>query len=405
MWFLRSVSSEEANGGSSVEHVPLLVLGHDVEGLATALALAHQGFPVHVLDRGGDPRDPATAAPGAVAVAPEASRELALLGLLDQVAAHACMPCRLVHADAASGSTLRRAELGRGVVDRYGHPFLLTRRAALRALLAAACATDEMIGVEYGRAAVGIDDVGDGVLVTCGGGAVYHAEALVGADGPASAVRAAMSAGPALSAPYVRYDAPGPVPNDTDIRLWSSPDLHAVVAPVPGGSEMSLVVRVDPHDTLRHVAGDRVLDDLLARQHADLRRAAAGVLARAPSQVHRHQTPLSDGVHHRLTVVGSAAAPLLPHTAYATTLALLDAGALGRAFDRTDGRIAEALSSYAATRRPVWARRARQASEFATLCHADGLVRRMRDRLWANAPVDEMAAIVGAPIETSGLTS
>ena len=55
-----------------------------------------------------------------------------------------------------------------------------------------------------------------------------------------------------------------------------------------------------------------------------------------------------------------------------------------------------ALSAYVGSRQGAWGRQALQAVEFATLCHADGLVRRMRDRLWANQPLDDLAAIIGS---------
>ena len=102
-----------------------------------------------------------------------------------------------------------------------------------------------------------------------------------------------------------------------------------------------------------------------------------------------------------MTVLGGAAAPMLPHAAFATSAAIVDAGALGAAFDRADGRILHALEGYTRSRARSWARIAERSSEFAQLCHADGLLRRMRDRLWAGAPLDGLAAAAELPVAVS----
>ena len=60
-----------------MDPVPLLVLGAQFTGLAAALALAHQGFPVHVLDR--EPR--VATGHDLVVLSPAAFGELASLGL------------------------------------------------------------------------------------------------------------------------------------------------------------------------------------------------------------------------------------------------------------------------------------------------------------------------------------
>jgi salicylate hydroxylase len=94
-------------------------------------------------------------------------------------------------------------------------------------------------------------------------------------------------------------------------------------------------------------------------------------------------------------VLGAAAQPLLPHSGEDENQALLDAQALGAAFDRSDGRILPGLEGYETLRAPARAACAARVAEFAALSHAEGLTRRLRDRLWAREAVDEVAEVLG----------
>lgn len=376
--------------------VPLLVLGARFAGLATALFLAHQGFPVHVIDRDR----PEDVDRGLAVLTPAALRELAALELADPLAPSAWEPRRLAHADAESGTVLRVAELGPVVRARFGRPYLLVPHAALRARLVAACEADEMVTVVYGRSATAVEDLGDAVLVTDDGGGRYRAEAVVGADGPGSRVRAFLGGGHPLSSPYLVHRGPGPAPPDDVLRLWSSPTLHVTQSALRGdgpvAGEVSVTVRVDALEDMHRDGVAEVVGRLLTRTAPEVRAAVGDAVAAAPSRVHRHHAPLERGARHRMTVVGGAAQPMLPHTAQAVAVEILDAATLGRAFDHADGRIVPALEEYAYVRAQPRAAVARRAHDFAALCHADGLVRRMRDRLWRTTSVDATAAIVDA---------
>jgi 2-polyprenyl-6-methoxyphenol hydroxylase-like FAD-dependent oxidoreductase len=377
--------------------VPLLVLGARFAGLTSALFLAHQGFPVHVLERDR----PEDVDRGLAVLTPGALRELAGLGLAEALAAASWEPRRLAHADATSGAVLRVAELGPVVRARFGRPYLLVPHAVLRAQLIAACEADEMVTVSYGRCAASVEDLGDAVLVTDDQGGRYRAEAVIGADGPGSRVRGYLGGGHALSSPYLVHRGPSPPPPDDVLRLWSSPSLHVTQSAVIGSDgsrsgEVSMTVRVDALEDMHRDGVAAVVGRLLAASAPEVREATGEGIVTAPSRVHRHHAPLERGARHRLTVVGGAAQPMLPHTAQAAALDILDAATLGRAFDHADGRIVPALEEYAYVRAQPRAAVARRAHDFAALCHADGLVRRMRDRLWRTTSVDATAAIVDA---------
>jgi len=181
------------------------------------------------------------------------------------------------------------------------------------------------------------------------------------------------------------------------LRLWSSPSLHVTHAGVPGGAgSVTVTVRVDALDEMHRDGVAAVVGRLMAATAPDVRAAAGEAVGTRPPRVLRHHVPLQRGARHRMTAVGAAAQPMLPHTAQAVAVDLLDAAALGRAFDHADGRIVPALDEYAHVRADPRAATAVRAHDFAALCHAEGLVRRMRDRLWRSDAIDATAAVVDA---------
>src|SRR5580704_7773607 len=107
----------------------LLVMGGGIGGLATALAASASGCEVQVLEKAEH-----FAEIGAgLQLAPNASRVLQSLGILDDVRKHACFPPRLVIMDAVSGRELTYVESGAKFTERYEYPYFVVHRADLLA--------------------------------------------------------------------------------------------------------------------------------------------------------------------------------------------------------------------------------------------------------------------------------
>ncbi len=373
-----------------MEQVPLLVLGAGVDGMLTALALAHQGFPVRLLDRDPEPDDDADGFPPTTTalLPPYANHELAGLGLLDALVPAITEPQGLVHADAQSGRPLRRIALGPAVRTRWRDPLLAVAVAEMRRLLAAVCAADDMVTVEYGVRPTVVDDVVEGALVGDETGPSYRAEALIAADGVDSPVRSLVRGGHAIPPPYLVHRGrwPEDVPRD-EIRMWSSPLLHLTCTPTPGSgvADLEMIVRGD--------VGLAELQRTGAYHAAELRTAVDAALATPPVRVHHHR-PLERWTRHRIAVLGAAAQPLLPHEGQALAQSVLDAAALGAAFDRWDGRVVAAFEHYERARAIPRARAAGRALDVAGVLHADGLVRQLRDCAWAGTSPDPQASVV-----------
>ncbi|HZD64607.1 MAG TPA: FAD-dependent monooxygenase, partial [Acidimicrobiales bacterium] len=216
---------------------PVLIVGGGIAGLATAAALARLGHEAHVLERA-----PGFAEIGAgIQLAPNATRILHTLGLLDQVAEGAVFPRRLVLADVRSGATLASLDLGGAFRARYGFPYLVMHRGDLLGILEEACRASGLVTLEACRDVVAVDEAGPGVRARCADGSTYRGGALVGADGLWSQVRPLVSADSPVEAGYVAYR--GTLPWDDvahemrpdDVIMWIGPQVHFVRYPIRRG--------------------------------------------------------------------------------------------------------------------------------------------------------------------------
>lgn len=129
----------------------VVVVGGGIGGLTSALALASQGRSVRVLERA-----PEFAEIGAgLQLAPNATRILDRLGVMDDVVARGVLPARLVLRDALDGSELTHLKLGEDFRGRYGGPYVVLHRSDLLDVLVAACAAAG-VALETGRLTVDV---------------------------------------------------------------------------------------------------------------------------------------------------------------------------------------------------------------------------------------------------------
>src|SRR5580658_6329416 len=101
----------------------LIVMGGGIGGLAAALAASASGCEVQVLEKA----ERFAEIGAGLQLAPNASRVLQSLGILDDVRKHACFPPRLVFMDAIAGKLLTYVE-GSRLTELYGYPYFVVHR-------------------------------------------------------------------------------------------------------------------------------------------------------------------------------------------------------------------------------------------------------------------------------------
>ncbi|MDR6951069.1 salicylate hydroxylase [Ancylobacter sp. 3268] len=337
----------------------ILVAGAGVGGLSAALALAQADYDVTLLERA-----PSLEEAGAgVQLAANATRCLARLGVLDQVAARAVQPAFMRVMDARRGTVLAEAPMGEAAERRFGSPFLVIHRADLQAALAEAVAAEPRIRLILRSTIEGFSEEHGRVRVATRRGEtpeIFDGAALIGADGIRSAVRGQMfpHAFPSFrhraawraTAPVARLPARLA---DAATRLWLGPRAHLVTYPVRGGKAVNLVA-ITPDERTAHGWSHEGEEGELAGHFRGWCADVQELLA-APGAWLRWALFDLDPLHAwgtgRVTLLGDAAHAMVPFLAQGAAQAIEDAMVLADCLRESDD-MAAALRRYETLRRP-----------------------------------------------------
>ncbi|KMS70410.1 salicylate 1-monooxygenase [Streptomyces viridochromogenes] len=326
-----------------------IVVGAGIGGLAATLSLRRAGVEVTLVEQAAR----FTEVGAGIQLAPNATRVLRRLDVLDAVAAQAARPPHVSFHTWSDGSEICRYALGRKAEEAFGAPYLVVHRADLHGALAAAV-PPESVRLNTTVVAIGQDD--DHAQVMTATGERLTADLVVAADGIRSAARQWLfGKDEAKFSGTAAYRALLPAEEVADLGLpplaaWLGPHRHFVHYWVRRGELLNVVAvfstgelaqeswtaRADPGEQLREFAGwdPRVL----------------GVLERA-GQVFRYgiytRTPLTRWNIGRVTLLGDSAHAMVPFQAQGAAQAILDAAVLGDVLaGATPAGVPDALDRY-----------------------------------------------------------
>jgi 2-polyprenyl-6-methoxyphenol hydroxylase-like FAD-dependent oxidoreductase len=325
------------------------VIGAGIAGLATALALAGQGWTVRVFERSPDLRTTG----GGIGITPNGMHALAAIGVADAVRATSVVQDE-GGVRAPGGRWIARTGL-RFVEERYGESI----RALLRHDLATALTGALPPGtVHYGARVQPVDGGDAHHLATIRvNGTELESDVVVAADGIRSAFRAAMHpTHPGLrdtGSVSWRCVVPADGLTLSAAETWGS-GLRLSILPLPGGRvHFSALARMTGRRAAVGTAGGPA--PLFARWHDPIPR----LLERSAREslffdrIEELVCPVNSFVAARVVLVGDAAHPMTPNVGLAN-LALEDAVELGHAIGpaRSWAQLRAGLARYDASRRP-----------------------------------------------------
>jgi 2-polyprenyl-6-methoxyphenol hydroxylase-like FAD-dependent oxidoreductase len=299
-----------------------VVVGAGIGGLAAAIALQRAGFRPIVLERAAELRELGFA----LLLAGNAVKALRLLGVAERVVSQSEVG-RDGELRATDGRVLKHVGLD-AIRRAIGEDAVCTLRQVLHGALIDALDEREL---RTGARAVQFAQSADGVEVALEGGEVVRGSLLVAADGLHSTVRAALHGDALRASGLVAYRG---VCRDASWSVTGSQyfgrGVEAGVARAGGGSvywylsqrSHPIRDRLDPKQAaLEIVRGfDLALVSLIERSHpTDIRRDALF-----------DREPLRSWGNGRVTLLGDAAHPMLPHAGQGAAQALEDAVVLGR---------------------------------------------------------------------------
>lgn len=334
----------------------IIIAGAGIGGLAAALSLQAKGFSVVVLEQA-----PELKALGAgIQLSPNATRVLLALGLGAALAQVTIKPGGKMIRLWNTGQSWKLFDLGAEATERHGSPYMMLYRPELHAIMVDALAARAPGALRLGARIVDAAQTDTKVSVTLASGERIEGDALIGADGVHSVVRAR----------FIAEDKPrfsgctawrGVIPIEklpasmqgTEGVNWVGPGGHVIHYPISAGRLVGFTGIVEREGWYTESWTETgTLEECLADfegWHEDIH----ALIRQVPTPMRwamMVRDPLTNWSLGRVTLLGDAAHPTLPFLAQGAGMAIEDGCIIARAIEAYADNLPDAMRSYQATR-------------------------------------------------------
>lgn len=356
------------------------IVGAGIGGLAAAGALRRAGVEADVYERRPGPQ-PIGAG---LHLWPNALHALRSVGVAEEVERAGLVVERrlMINQGGRTLGDLPTTEL----YAKAGAPTVTISRPALNQVLLRAVG-EETVG--FGRACSGVTVHPDRVELAFEDGTSAEADAVVGADGIGSRVRAdLLGSGPAPPTGFGAWRTVIDWPDEDQVffRIFFGARRVFVTYPVaPGRRYFLATMQIEPGSD----PGPERRREWLLGHYAPFPRFVREILEAIPADVPIHHTDLADREpveawgEGRATLLGDAAHPMTPFTAMGACTAIEDAAVLARELARAGDDVAGALRAYERERIPRTTHFVEESRKVGRLMHqGNPVVRPLRDLLF-----------------------
>ena len=332
----------------------ILFAGAGIGGIVAALALLQRGFDVALYEQAPELRELGAG----IQISPNGSRVLRALGLLPAMQAIASVPVAKEMRLFNTGQAWRVQDLGANAEACYGAPYWMVHRGDFHAVLVRTLAERAPGAARVSARCCSFEQSSDGVTLYLENGELVYGDALIGADGVHSNIRAQLFGD--AHARFTGFMAwRGVVPMERlPPRLhqsygmtWIGPHGHVVTYPLRRGELLNFVTAIERGDwrveswseagTVEECRRD------LAAWHGDVL-SIVDVIDVPYKWALLGREPLRHWSVGRVSLLGDACHPTLPFLAQGANMAIEDGMVLARCLDAYD--VPEALRRYEAAR-------------------------------------------------------
>ncbi|MFI1990795.1 FAD-dependent monooxygenase [Actinoplanes sp. NPDC020271] len=333
--------------------VRVAVVGAGVGGLTAAIALQADGFEVDVYDQAGELSEIGAG----VSLGGNGMRVLDALGLGKAVRDVSANLQRIEFRHGKSGDVFYQHPMGAWYEQRFGGPFLGIHRADFHQLLISAYAGEPHLG----RRCVAVHESPEQVELQFADGSTAHADLVVGADGVRSAVRGHVDgADEAVFSGMSCFRGLTPVDrvpggDRFGLTFFLGPNRHVVAYPVRGGELINFVAYVPDPDWTEESWSARCAPREAVAAFDGWSPVVTALLGNAEETGRwalYDREPLRNWSTGRVTLLGDAAHPMLPHAGQGTNQAIEDVAVLTAYARNRNVTLKDALRGYEQLRKP-----------------------------------------------------
>jgi len=321
---------------------PIIVAGGGIGGLATALALAHKGFGVIVLERAARYEEIGAG----IQLGPNAFHAFDRLKLGDAARSIAVFIDKLRLMDATTAEEITHVDLTERFRKRFGNPYAVVHRGDLHGILVKACQAEPGIELRTDCDVIGYAQDGSRASALLASGEQVSGRALIGADGLRSRIRQQMvNDGPPRVAGHTTYRSVIPTEQmPEDLRwnaatLWAGAKCHLVHYPLSGWKVFNLAITCH-NNPPEAFAAKPVTHDEVMEGFRDIHPRAKAIIHHGKdwkAWVTCDRNPIERWVDGHVALLGDAAHPTLQYFAQGACMALEDAVCLAeKLHDRPD---------------------------------------------------------------------
>jgi 2-polyprenyl-6-methoxyphenol hydroxylase-like FAD-dependent oxidoreductase len=333
----------------------IIISGGGIGGLATALALAQQGFQITVLERAPHYQEIGAG----IQLGPNAFHAFDRLQLGDAVRAIAVFIDQLRLMDAITAEEITHIDLTSYFRQRFGNPYAVVHRGELHGILVRSCQVHESITLRTDCDVIGYEQAGGTATAVLSSGDRVTGSILIAADGLRSRIRQQMvNDGAPRVAGHTTYRSVIPTEQmPEDLRwnaatLWAGAKCHLVHYPLSGWKVFNLAITCH-NNPPEAFAAKPVTHEEVLEGFKDVHPRAKAIIHHGKdwkAWVTCDRDPVERWVDGHVALLGDAAHPMLQYFAQGACMALEDAVCLADTLAEAPQDFERALEQYRVAR-------------------------------------------------------